>query len=181
MKATMYLTLVLALLFSTKNFAQPFYDEEETEYLTDQFNYCRFMDHPFPGKQFGFEFRRDILLKELNLTTEQEKQFNDITNEHHKKMIDLRAQIQKNRLDIKNMMLQNKVDEKKLLDLTQANNKLFAEMKTAVVNHWLAIYKILNDEQKEIWAKHWGQGLGLEKRVLIKNKILDRQRKRLHR
>lgn len=191
MKKTTYLSFLLVLVFGILTYAQPFngslFNDEETfngedvEYFTNQFDSGPFFDRPFLERQSGKGFNRDGLIKKLNLTAEQQKQINDIRSEHQKKMIDLKAQLQKNRIDIKNMMLQNKVDEKKLLDLTQANNKIQSEMRTSAVNNWLAIYKILNDEQKEIWAKHWGQGLGLEKRVILKQKLMDQKRMRMHR
>lgn len=92
----------------------------------------------------------------LNLTEDQEKQFRDITFEHQKKVIDLKSAIEKNRLELKKMAAENKVDEKKLIDLTDANSKLQAEMKSLAVKKWIAINKILNDEQKAIWSKHLG-------------------------
>lgn len=92
----------------------------------------------------------------LNLTEDQEKQFREITFEHQKKVIDLKSAIEKNRLELKKMAAENKVDEKKLIDLTDANSKLQAEMKSLSVKKWIAINKILNDEQKAIWSKQLG-------------------------
>jgi Spy/CpxP family protein refolding chaperone len=96
------------------------------------------------------------ILAKLNLTPEQEKQFNDITYDHQKKVIDLKSQVEKNRLELRKMINEKNIDEKKLLDLTDANNKLQAEMKASGVKRWIAINKMLNDDQKEIWSKHLG-------------------------
>lgn len=104
-------------------------------------------------KRMGDFSGRPIIAK-LNLTPEQEKQFNDITLEHQKRAIELKAQIEKNRLEIKKMVSDNKIDEKKLVDLTDANSKLQADMKSSAVKRWISINKILNEEQKATWSKH---------------------------
>ncbi|MEG8945885.1 Spy/CpxP family protein refolding chaperone [Rosettibacter firmus] len=190
MKKLTYLSVVLFFLFAIRSYSQPLPFENIDEDFDHEFveSEEEFIDNPIDTDESVIEFSlpggmqihkglmRERLINKLNLTDEQKKQFSNLQNEHQKKMIDLRAQIQKNRLDIKNMMLQNKIDEKKLLDLVQANNKLLSDIRTASINHWLAVYKILNDEQKEIWAKHWAYGAGFGKKVIIKNKIFDRQR-----
>lgn len=96
------------------------------------------------------------IISKLNLTPEQEKQFRDITIENQKKVIDLKSQIQKNRLELQKMVSEGKIDEKKLVDLTDANSKLQTEIKSLAVKRWIAINKILNDDQKLIWSKHLG-------------------------
>lgn len=188
MKKVTYLSIILMFLFGILTHAQPVFltddnldDEEiemEGEFIDNPIQGNQFFEEQVPGIQIQKRIMRDRLFEKLNLTDEQKKQFNDLKSEFQKKMIDMRAQLQKNRLDIKNMMLQNKIDEKKLLDLIQANNKILSEMRIASINHWLAVYKILNNEQKELWAKHWGSGLGFGKHVIIKNKILERQKKK---
>lgn len=114
----------------------------------------------------------------LNLTPEQEKQFNEITFDHQKKVIELKSQIQKNRLELRQMMSEKNIDEKKLLDLTGANSKLQADIKESGVKRWIAINKILNEEQKEIWTKHLGMG---GNRDGMKGMIEDRIKERFHR
>ncbi len=191
MKKVTYLSIILVFLFGVINYGQPnvFNDEGynsdseiieiEKEMVGDPIEDELNIDFLRPGErgiiiQKGYP--RNRLFDKLNLTDEQKKQFEDLRNEHQKKMIDLRAQIQKNNIDIRNMMRQNKIDEKKLLDLVQTNNKLYSEMRTSRINHWLAVYKILNDEQKQILANYCGFGDGFGKRVFIKNKIFQGQR-----
>ncbi len=190
MKKITYLSITFMLLFGISAFAQPdlFADldnnfdneaiEIEDEFIDNPIQNEQFFEEQLPGVQIHKRIMRDRLFDKLNLSDEQKKQYNSLMSEHQKKMIDLRAQLQKNRLDIKDIMLQNKIDEKKLLDLVQANNKILSEMRIASINNWLAIYKILNDEQKELWAKHWGKfaGYGYGKHVIIKNKIFDKQK-----
>lgn len=118
------------------------------------------------------------MLAKLNLTPEQEKQFNDITFDHQKKVIDLKSQIEKNRLELRKMANENKIDEKKLIEITNANSKLQAEIKSSGINRWIAINKILNEEQKEIWSKHLGM---MGNREGMKGMIKDRMKERFQR
>lgn len=122
---------------------------------------------------------RPVIAK-LNLTPEQEKQFRDITIENQKKIIDLRSQIQKNRLELQKMIGENKIDEKKLIELTDANSKLQGEIKSLGIKRWIAIYKILNDDQKLIWSKHLGM-MGEPRKMIgmIKERIKDRIKNRM--
>lgn len=94
------------------------------------------------------------IIEILDLTPEQVKQFNDINYNHQKEVIELHSQIQKNRLEFKNLIVNKNIDDKKILALTDENSKLQAEIKRSAVNKWLAVNKILNDEQKEKWMHH---------------------------
>ena len=108
--------------------------------------------------------RHNAFLQQLNLTDQQESQFNDIRNEHQMEAIDLRADMQKNQLEIKSMMQSGNVEEGKLKDLTGKISDLRAQMQNSKVDMWLSINKILDAEQKKIWADHFakmgGKGYG---------------------
>lgn len=141
MKKNIIVTLVLAVLFSGSLFAQP-----------DGFGM---------GRRGGFgkmQFK-----EKLNLSEEQEKQFNDITYKHQSESIDLRAKVKKNRLELKNLLDNKNVDEQKVLALTEETSKLQAQLKQSAVKTWLAIYKTLDKEQKEIWAESF-MGMGMRGR-----------------
>ncbi|MEW6194564.1 MAG: Spy/CpxP family protein refolding chaperone [Bacteroidota bacterium] len=128
-------------------------------------------DNPMGKGMFG----QHNIVKMLELTSEQEKQFNDINYKHQKETIDLHAQIQKNRLELKNIMLNKNFDEKKILALTDENSKLQADIKKSAVNKWIAVYKILNDEQKEKWAMHFE---GFEPREKMREHMKERFKER---
>jgi len=102
--------------------------------------------------EFGPRFK---VMEDLKLTDEQQTKFNDIRYAHQKQMIDLRAEIQKNSLEAKKMMADNNINSDKLLKLTENNNNLRSKIHTSKVNMWLDIYKILSNEQQEIWTKHF--------------------------
>ena len=94
------------------------------------------------------------IVKALKLTPDQEKKFDDLNLEHQKAMVDVRAKIAKNQIELKGMLKDGNVDEKKLLQLTNENSKLQAEMKEMGVKKWIEINRMLDKDQKEIWAKH---------------------------
>jgi len=111
----------------------------------------------------------------LNLSSDQQAKFNEIQYEHQKKIIDLRSQLQKNRLEIKKMMNENNVDEKKLLNLVESNNKIHNEIRISKTQKWLAIYKILDNDQKQIWTKFHSRDDNFgEYKGKFKNKIKER-------
>lgn len=91
----------------------------------------------------------------LKLTPEQEKQIKDLRYQHQKSVIDISAQIQKNRLELKNMISENNINESKIFQLTDENSKLQGDLKHSTVKHLLDVYKLLDDNQKAIFAKHF--------------------------
>lgn len=108
--------------------------------------------------------RHNALMEQLNLSDQQETKFNQLQTEHQKKAIDLRAQMQKNQLEIKSMMQSGNVDEGKLNNLTDENANLHAQMQKSRNSMWININNMLDDDQKKVWADHFGrmggQGFG---------------------
>lgn len=100
------------------------------------------------------------IVKALKLTEDQEKKFDDINVAHQKAMVDVKAKIEKNQIELKSMLKDGSIDEKKLLQLTNENSKLQAEMKEAGVKKWIEINKMLDKDQKEVWAKHLARMAG---------------------
>ncbi|MDP3580834.1 MAG: periplasmic heavy metal sensor [Ignavibacteria bacterium] len=94
------------------------------------------------------------MVKALKLTPDQEKKVQELNFQHQKAMVDVKAKIEKNQIELKKLVLDGNIDEKKLLQLTSDNSKLQAEMKEMGVKKWIGINKMLDKDQKEIWAKH---------------------------
>lgn len=73
------------------------------------------------------------------------------------------------------MMNENNVDEKKLLNLVESNNKIHNEIRISKTQKWLAIYKILDNDQKQIWTKFHSRDDNFgEYKGKFKNKIKER-------
>jgi Spy/CpxP family protein refolding chaperone len=115
------------------------------------------------------------IVKVLKLTPDQEKKFDDLNAEHQKAMVDVRAKIQKNQIELKQLIKDGNIDEKKLLQLTNENSKLQSEMKEAGIKKWIEINKMLDKDQKEIWANHLlRMGAGMK---MMKERVKGEARK----
>lgn len=116
-------------------------------------------------------------LKELlKLTPDQEKQIQELRYQHQKDAIDIRAKIQKNRLELRKMISQNNIDEAKIFQLTDENSKLQGDLKHSAVQHFLNVYKLLDNNQKTIFAKHFEKcGCG----GFIKERMMEHMKDRM--
>jgi len=130
----LWLSIFSLILFSNMSlFAQPMQD-----------------NMPMGPQQGGIKMH-------LKLTPEQEKKFDDILYQQKQEAVDIHAKMQKNHLELKKMIDDKKIDEKKLFQLTDENSKLQVNLKSTAVKNWYDVYKMLNDDQKEIWSKHFLQ------------------------
>ncbi len=121
------------------------------------------------------QMRGKGIVKILKLTEEQEKKFDELNYQHQKAMVDLKAKIEKNQIELKKMIQDENIIDSKLLQLTGDNSKIQAEMKELGVKKWIEINKMLDKDQKEIWAKHLGRmGAGMK---MIKERVKEGARK----
>jgi len=95
-----------------------------------------------------------IMKEKLNLTADQEKKIEDLRTVHQKKMIDLRADMQKLHLDKKELLTKGNYDRKTFLTLEEKIMKQRNAIETAMANHRMDVYEILDAKQKELWDKH---------------------------
>ncbi len=115
---------------------------------------------PKPPKDFGFDKGRIVDL--LKLTDEQKSRFYDFFFSHQQKAIDLKSGIQKVRLNIGKMMAENDINEEQLINLTEKVSQLERKLKQLKIEFWLNVYKILNNDQKEIWTSHFRHFWGMK-------------------
>lgn len=94
-----------------------------------------------------------MMLKELNLTDTQQKQFETITFDMQKKQIELGAKLATLKLEMKRLMTAETIDkgaiEKKM-------NEIAAQQIAVRMNHlnaWSEKNKILNADQQKPWKK----------------------------
>ncbi|MCL4550931.1 MAG: Spy/CpxP family protein refolding chaperone [Bacteroidetes bacterium] len=107
------------------------------------------------GMGMGPRMGRQQLKELLKLTPDQEKQIHELRYQQQKDAIDIRAQIQKNRLELRKMISENNINESKIFQLTDENSKLQGDLKHSAIKHFLDVYKLLDDNQKTIFAKHF--------------------------
>lgn len=122
------------------------------------------------GPRMGHQQLKDL----LKLTPDQEKQIQELRYQHQKDAIDVRAQIQKNRLELRKMISENNINEAKIFQLTDENSKLQGDLKHSMVKHLLDVYKLLDDNQKAIFAKHFEQFGG----GFMKARMMERMKNR---
>lgn len=105
-------------------------------------------------EDFDFPFRGRIV-ELLDLTPSQEKEFNKLKYDFKKKQIDIRAKIQTLRVELRELFEADKPDrteiEKKLREL----NDIQLKMRLNHLDHWFAVYKILDEKQQKIWKQHF--------------------------
>jgi len=104
-----------------------------------------------PGPGMGQ--RKAMIHEKLNLTPEQEKKIDDLRTNHQKKMIDLRADMQKLHLEKKELLNKSNYDRKSFLALEDKIMKQKNVIETAVANHQMDVYELLDANQKVIWNK----------------------------
>ncbi len=88
---------------------------------------------------------------ELNLSDQQEKQFEQIRFANEEKMIQLRSDIAKNKLEIKKLIASDNFNKSDLLNLTRKETELESQAKLARTEMWADVYEILNADQKKVW------------------------------
>lgn len=106
---------------------------------------------PEPG--MGMGKRKAMMHEKLNLTADQEKKIEDLRTAHQKKMIDLRADMQKLHLEKKELLSKGNYDRKAFLALEDKIMKQRNTIETAMANHQMDVYELLDAGQKEIWNK----------------------------
>ncbi len=107
---------------------------------------------PEPG--MGMGKRKAMMHEKLNLTPDQEKKIEDLRTAHQKKMIDLRADMQKLHLEKKELLSKGNYDRKAFLALDDKIMKQRNTIETAMANHQMDVYDLLDANQKVIWNKH---------------------------
>lgn len=105
-------------------------------------------------------------LAELNLTAEQQKQFDKLHSDHQKKQIELRSKVQTLRIELRDLMREDSPDKKKVDGKIAEVGKIRTDMKLNHSAFWFDVNKILTPEQQKMWkerfarAAYGGRGLG---------------------
>jgi Spy/CpxP family protein refolding chaperone len=97
-----------------------------------------------------------------NLTTEQQNQIDDLRGDHIKTMSGLRTDIQIKQLELARLWRADKLDGGKIVAKVKEISELRGKMQVAMVNHHLAVYKLLTPEQqKQFRSPMMGMGRGM--------------------
>lgn len=115
------------------------------------------------GNKGNFDGRNKII-KKLNLTDQQLDQFKKIHLNQEEKKIDIEAKLKKNKLELKKLLVNKKINKQDFLELTDKANDLMGMLRKSRVEMWFEVYKILDENQKQIWINHFSAFLDHDKR-----------------
>jgi Spy/CpxP family protein refolding chaperone len=110
-----------------------------------------------PGKH------REAFIEKLNLTSDQQKQFDKLHSDMQKSQIAQRAKVQTLRLELKDLFNEDNPSRTKIEAKLGEITKLQGDMKTSHVGFWFDVNKILTADQQKIWKEHrmmLGDGVG---------------------
>ncbi len=103
---------------------------------------------------FGPPMGRERFIEHLNLSEEQEEQFDNIRSDFQKKNIELRAKVQTMRITLRDLFDEDKPDQGKIESQISDISKVQNEMKLNATSLWFKVNKILKPEQQELWKEH---------------------------
>ncbi|MCF8259179.1 MAG: hypothetical protein K9J12_00245 [Melioribacteraceae bacterium] len=116
--------------------------------IAQPFNTCQ---------KFGQEKMKEM----LKLTDDQETNLENLRFNHAEEMIELKAELEKHKLSVKKMMQSGDILPDNLMEKTEEGLALHSKMKKLQTQHWIDVYNLLDETQKEIWTEHFGQGRGM--------------------
>lgn len=92
-------------------------------------------------------------MSKLNLTDEQQKQFDKLRFDIQKKQTDAQAKVKTAGIELKELFSADKLDrtaiEKKMKEIADLRLKL----RLNHLDHWFAVNKILDEKQQKIWKE----------------------------
>jgi Spy/CpxP family protein refolding chaperone len=97
--------------------------------------------------------RRGRMMKQLNLTTEQQEQLNALGAEFRKGMVDQQAEIAKARIELVELLRADVPNQDELAGHLEAISALQSAAKTRALDHWFAVNAILTAEQQKVWKR----------------------------
>ncbi len=134
-KLSLTFALLFGLLFTTISFAQPQHGFGPGPGINDM------------GPHEGF------IAKRLNLTDEQNVQFQDLMTNMKKKAIKIRSQIELKKLDVESLLRSKDFSPEDLMLLSDDIDNLQNDLRKSRLTFWTDVYNILDNNQKEMWKK----------------------------
>ncbi len=121
------------------------------------------------------------ICEKLNLSEDQQKQFDKMQSDMQKKQIDLRSKIQSLHIDIKDIFKDDDPDKGKIESKLNEITKLQTEIRKNHLDFWFGVYKILKPDQRKVWKEHrimFGDGIGQRGGLGMKGEFGHRMYKR---
>ncbi len=95
----------------------------------------------------------DRIAAQLNLTADQQKQFDKLSSDLMKRQIAVRSKIATARVELKDLVNADKPDKSALLAKEAEVNKLQGELRANQIQFWFDVNTNLTADQQTIWKK----------------------------
>ncbi|MEJ5306752.1 MAG: Spy/CpxP family protein refolding chaperone [candidate division WOR-3 bacterium] len=95
----------------------------------------------------------------LNLTDDQKDKIDDLRAEQHKNLLELRYKLAMKNFEL-NELMRKSPDEKKALKIVEEIGKIKLDIEKSRITNHFKIRSILTDDQKKLFDKHFGMGMG---------------------
>ena len=96
---------------------------------------------------------RERIAEKLNLTEDEQKQFDKLSSDLEKKQIALRSRIQTARVELRDLIRSDSPDQAKIEAKQSEISKLETDLKLNRTGFWFDVNKILTPEQQKEWKK----------------------------
>lgn len=100
------------------------------------------------------------MMKQLNLTEDQQSQIQKLHLNLEKKQAELRAKIQVAQIDMRELMLTDNLDKAAIEKKMDAVADLRGQSRKNMIDHWFAVYNMLKPEQQKIWKQQHAGMIG---------------------
>ena len=107
--------------------------------------------------------KRQAMLDELKLTSEQKTQIAKLRLEFEKRQVEMQSKIRIARLDLKSLFIADKPERAAIEKQLKTISDLQYQAKLNHVDHLFAVKGILTPDQQKIWKEHMmmpGDGMG---------------------
>jgi Spy/CpxP family protein refolding chaperone len=96
---------------------------------------------------------RDNIIKELNLTDEQQTNIGQMRLQNQKDMVDLKADLQKKKIELKELLQNGNYSRTEYMTKTDAIISAKNNIEIAQAENQMDIYESLDADQQKIWNK----------------------------
>lgn len=121
---------------------------------------------------------RDMMIKKLQLTPEQEKKISDLRLQHQGRLIDLNAELKKRELQKEKILSGDVIDRNDMLNNAKEIGEIRNQIAAEKINHQMDVYENLDANQKQIWKDMMLKGGRMRMKNDIKDKMQDRMMNR---
>ena len=94
------------------------------------------------------------LMKQLNLTEDQQKQFDRMSTDLRKAQIALRAKISTAEVDLHTLFKEDSPDRAKIVAKQKEIHQFMSDLAVNRTDYWFDVNKILTADQQKVWKKY---------------------------